>query len=138
MSNTTKFLSLNFNLPDHNKELRSAEQLIADLTLKVNTIKQDNSINNFLHNSYYEETVKLLDWVGRMSMHLFDIEDQMEAMYTKQYIHSPALAKELFNLHYEQIHHPYTLLKNRCFSILDELDIMYEDKFKKYPPNWNI
>lgn len=132
------FIVINFNLPDHTKELITADNLVAALTTKINQIITNNSLTSNLHTSLYEDVIKLLDWAGRMSMPLFEVEDDIEALYVKEYIHCPALAKELFYQHYEQLHKPYTLLKHRCYWLLDKLDATYQDKFHKTPPNWNI
>ena len=39
--------------------------------------------------------------------------------------------------HYEKIHHPYDILKNRCFKLLDEYDELYFKLNKTTPPNWS-
>jgi len=71
-------------------------------------------------------------------MPAFAIEDDIERLYTLHYAKFPELAKKLCNDHYENIHHPYTLLKNRCFRMLEDLDKLYIEIHEKYPPNWNI
>ena len=80
----------------------------------------------------------MLDYVGRLSMPAFKIEDELEQMYVLQFKHAPQMGKKLWLDHYEDIHHPYTLQKNRCFRLLELLDAAYLEKFGKNPPNWKI
>ena len=94
--------------------------------------KFDQDLKNFqLKRRKWKTFKKLFEAVT-----VFEIEEQMKDMYFKQYKHSPQLARKLWLDHYEKIHHPYNLLKNRCFGLLDKLDIIYFKKFKKQPPNW--
>jgi hypothetical protein len=133
-----KYIDHDFNLPNHSTQLAKAEEVIEKLKDKVKILHEKKCINNKLHTDTFEEIIRILDYVGTLSKAAFDIEEDIERLYTKQYCHAPELGKKLCNDHYEKIHHPYTLLKNRCFRLLEELDEMYRKKFKKNPPNWNI
>lgn len=134
---TTQFICTEvLDIPNHIDELNKAEGLIQNIKSKIETIKLKRSITGASHEYLYEETMRVLDYVGRLSMPCFAIEDKLEEMYLIKFKHSPELAKQLWLDHYETIHHPYTLLKNRCFKILDELDAEYVVVHKKYPPNW--
>jgi hypothetical protein len=86
----------------------------------------------------FETTVRVLMYVGDLSNSVFGIEDQIQDLYFKQFIHSPELAKMLWQQHYGKLHHPYNILKNRCFRLLEELDAEYFKRHKKRPPNWKI
>jgi hypothetical protein len=132
-----EYITHDFKLPNHSNELSKATDFIEKLKLKIEKLKAEKSIDGNVHTTVYEEVIRVLDYVGRLSMPAFEIEEPMREMYIMQYKHSPLLAKKLWIDHYEKIHHPYTLLKNRCFRLLDELDTMYFKKFKKQPPNWN-
>ena len=131
-----EFITYDFNLPNHSNELSKATDFIENLKQKIEKLKTEKSIDGNIHTIVYEEIIRALDYVGRLSMPIFEIEEQMKDMYFKQYKHSPQLARKLWLDHYEKIHHPYNLLKNRCFGLLDKLDIIYFKKFKKQPPNW--
>ena len=131
------FITYDFNLPNHGNELSKANDFIEKLKEKINIVKKNKSIDNFFHTLLYEEVIRALNYVGQLSLPAFEIEEQMKDMYFKQYKHSPQLARQLWLDHYGKIHHPYNLLKNRCFKLLDDLDEMYKKKFKKNPPNWN-
>ena len=133
-----QFIQLSVNLPKHQNELSIAENIIEKLKLKFKTIVDDNDITGNNHKALYEETVRILDYVGRLSMSAFNLETKLEEMYLLKYQHSPQLAKQLWLEHYETIHQPYNKLKNRCFKLLDDLDREYQRKFKRNPPNWNI
>jgi len=135
---TKEFILHDFNLPNHSNELSKANDVIekqkkaVDKCMKFQTIDDDTFI------ALYEEIVRALDYVGRLSMPVFAIENEMEEMYIKLHPHSPELAKRLWLDNYSKIHHPYSLLKNRCFTLLDNLDELYINIHKKNPPNWNI
>jgi hypothetical protein len=132
------FITHDFKLPNHHNELCKAEEVIEKLKNKFKKIEKTKIINGKNHDELYNEIVRILDYVGRLSMPAFAIEDDIERLYTLHYAKFPELAKKLWNDHYENIHHPYTLLKNRCFRMLEELDKLYIETHKKYPPNWNI
>jgi len=138
MPNEGSFITHDFKLPNHSNELCKAEEVIEKLKLRIKKTEESKTINDKNHDEIYNEIIRILDYVGRLSMPAFGIEEEMEKMYTLQYAKFPELAKKLMNDHYEQIHHPYTLQKNRCFRMLEELDGLYQKTHKKNPPNWNI
>ncbi len=133
-----EFITHDFRLPDHKDELYKAEELIEKFKYKLKIIQIKHKIDDKTHTEFFEEIIRVLDYVGRLSKSVFDVEDEMELQYIKNYSKSPELAKKLFNDHYEYLHHPYTILKNRCFKLLEELDAEYYKQYKKQPPNWNI
>jgi hypothetical protein len=132
-----EFITVDLKLPNYSNELSKANDVIEKLKKKIDKITIDKTIDDKLHTDLFEEVIRVLDYVGRLSMPAFAIEDDLERMYIKQYLHSPELAKKLWLDHYEKIHHPYTLLKNRCFKLLDDLDEVYIKVHKKNPPNYN-
>lgn len=136
--NAPEELFLDAKLPDHCVELAKADEIINNIKAQLKTLITTKSITAAVHLSMYEETIRILDYVGRLSQPLFDIEESMECQYVLHYKASPELGKKLFNDHYEHLHYPYTLLKNRCFKILEDLDGEYELRWGKKPPNWNI
>ena len=138
MEESIKLLKHDFNLPNHENELSKAGDVIEKLKSKLTKHKSTRDIDDKQFVDFYEEVIRALDYVGRLSMPVFAIEEEVEAMYTKRYIHAPILAKSLWLDHYEELHHPYNLLKNRCFKILDELDELYRELYEKNPPNWSI
>ena len=131
-------LVLNFELPDHSVELEKADEIIRNLKEKFKLIQIKKSINGQTHTLLYEEIIRVLDYVGRLSEAVFKIEPDIEELYTLHYQKSPQLGKKLCNDHYENLHYPYTILKNRCFKLLEDLDDEYKKIWKKNPPNWNI
>jgi len=134
---TTQFICTEvLDLPVQVNELSKAEDIIEKLKSKFETVKLNKNITDESHTRLYEETIRVLDYVGRLSMPCFAVEDQLEEMYLIKFKRTPELAKKLWLDHYEVIHHPYTLLKNRCFRLLDELDSEYFKQHKKHPPNW--
>jgi len=135
-TNPTSLVVHDFNIPNHTEELHKAELLIKKYqTILKNHIKRKH-ISNIEFEFLYDETFRVLDYVGRLSSSIFLLENEIEDFYIKKYIHSPELAKKLWLDYYDNIHHPYDLLKNRCFRILDDLDELYINVHHKNPPNW--
>lgn len=132
------FIEYDFKLPNHNKELSKADGIIYDLKRYVDKMVKQKTITNERHFNTFEEIIEILDYVGRLSIPAFTIENDLERMYITKYNHAPVLAKKLWYDHYESIHHPYTILKQRCFKMINDIDIAYENKFKIHPPNWEI
>jgi len=133
-----KLIEHSFNLPNHDNELSQAESVIDKLKIKQNKLSPAIQLTDIEFNIRFDEIVNMLDYVGALSKSIFDIEENLEVMYTKQYSNAPALAKKLWFDHYESIHRPYTLLKNRCFKLLDDLDQYYIELYDRNPPNWKI
>lgn len=130
-----EYISHDFKLPDNCNELSMAEDAIDKLKHKIKNLK---SITDNEHTLIYEEIIRVLDYVGRLSMPYFEIAEELECLYVIKYPHSPELAKKLWLDHYELIHKPYNLLKNRCFRALDELDDFFIETNKRNPQNWKI
>lgn len=133
-----RFITHDFKLPNHNNELSKAEEIIEKQRKKYRDLEEQHLIDDKTFVVLYEEVVRILDYIGRLSMPAFAIEKQMEEKYVLQYPKSPELAKKLWLDHYESIHHPYNILKNRCFRMLEEMDDDYIRVNKKDPPNWKI
>ena len=126
-----------FNLPDHNKELSNIEHNIGRIKILFGEINKNGSITDKIHDDLYEKTIKILSYLGKLSTPCFAISRELEEMYIFNYPKSPKLSKKLWLDHYRKIHHPYSFLKNKCYSILDNLDDEYNRVHKKHPPNWN-
>lgn len=133
-----QFIEVDFNLPNHANELSKAEDIIGKLKTKISRDIAYHFIDDKKHDLYFEEVVKMLDYVGQLSVPAFTVSNDLEVMYILKFRHAPKLATKLWLDHYEQIHKPYSLLKNRCFRLLEDLDAAYIIKFKKNPPNWEI
>ena len=136
MNINDQFIIHNFNLPNHDNELSDAEAAIKNIKSKLAIIYSEGSINDYIHEYYYEETMRILYYVGRLSTPASALSETIEQMYMLKFKHFPALAKKLWLDHYQNIHHPYNILKNRCFRILNILDAKYILTFNKTPPNW--
>lgn len=132
------FITTDLKLPNHENELSKAQEVLDKHKKRFEIIKTLKTIDGKNHMELYEQIVRVLDYVGRLSMPAFDLEYPLEEMYIQQYKGAPAMAKTLWLEHYEHIHHPYTLIKNRCFRLLEELDAEFINVHKKNPPNWNI
>jgi hypothetical protein len=131
-------ITVDFKLPNHNNELSKAQEVLDKLKNRFIVIQTQHSINDCTHVELFDEIVRCLIYVGKLSQVVFDIEDQLEAIYIKQYKCYPATAKELWLQHYDELHHPYTIIKNRCFRLLEALDEEYRNVHHKEPPNINL
>jgi len=137
MEESHELIVHDFNLPCHDNELSKAGDVIENLKNKVNKcITSVELITDKQFVRVYEEIIRVLDYVGRLSMPAFAIEDELEEMYKMRFLRAPELGKKLWFDHYEDIHRPYNKLKNRCFKLLDEWDNYYIDLYSKNPPNW--
>ena len=125
MQNEEATVTKDFNLPNQSNELSRAEEIIEKIKDRFKLTLKEKSITDESHEEIFEDTIRVLDYVGKLSMPAFALEDEMEEYYKLTYISTPALAKTLFFQHYEKIHHPYNLLKNRCFRLIEELDEEY-------------
>jgi hypothetical protein len=132
----TKFIDHDFKLPNYSTEIIKAEDAVVVLKERVKKMLEVPYVTDKIFVKLYEDIVRVLDYVGKLSVPCFNVQDEMEKLYFLQYPHSPHLAKKLWQEHYEDIHKPYTLLKNRCFRMLDEIDKYYIKCNKKNPPNW--
>jgi hypothetical protein len=132
------FISVDLMLPNHCNELSKAEEAIDKLKKRFEIVQRQKSINNCTHTELYEEIVRCLMYVAKLSEPAFQVEDQLEALYTQNYKHAPALGKQLWLEHYDEVHHPYSILKNRCYRLLELLDEEYQNVHGKPPPNFNI
>lgn len=137
-TSTENFIQTNFQLPDHTNELSKAEGCIDKIKIKFESHQKFKNLTDKSHTLLYEEIVRVLDYVGHLSVPVFKIEEELEAMYVLQFKHAPQMAKKLWLDHYDFLHRPYTLLKNRCYRLLEDLDNEYISLYKSTPPNWNI
>jgi hypothetical protein len=135
---STQFIVHDFKLPNHSNELSKAEEIIEKIKNNVRSIETNSSITDEIHLKTYEEVCRILDYVGNLSKPIFEIETEIEDLYVLKFPHSPELARKLWQEHYEELHHPYNILKNRCFRLLDDLDEEFHRVHKKHPSNWNI
>ena len=126
-----------FNLTNHDKELSDADEALEKQKLIVIDAIVHKTLNDNVHYQIYNEIVRVLDYVGRLSMQVFAINEELEKLYLLKFKSSPAMARELWLNHYDHLHRPYSLIKNRCFKLLDKLDDGYKDIHKTNPPNWN-
>lgn len=132
------FILVDFKLPDHSNELSKAEEVIQKLKKRFEIVQMQRTIDDCTHDEMFEQIVRCLLYVAKLSEPAFEIEDQLEGMYIKNFKHCPAMGKTLWLQHYDEIHHPYSILKNRCYRLLELLDAEYFKRYGKNPPNFNI
>ena len=132
-------LPIELDLPDHVKELEEADDYIKNLKQKLLQFKADR-INNPMsvkdYHNFNDEIVRGLYFLGALSLPAFATEDIIEQKYFETYKHAPELAKKLWWNHYERVHRPYTLFKNRLFKLIEDLDEFFILVFKRTPPDY--
>jgi len=134
-----EFIIHDFNLPCHDNELSYAGGKIDKLKRNLKKIVTEvKLINDEEFIIFFEEIIVTLDYVGRLSMPAFAIADDLQEMYKMKFLHAPELSKQLWLDHFESIHKPYNLLKNRCFKMVEDLDEYYISLYEKNPPNWKL
>ena len=124
-------------LPDHQKQLAYAESIIDKHKVRVKQIKSSLITSGFPkqdHQHMHKLIVQTLEYVGDLSMSIFNIGDEIEERYFKKYKQTPEMGKKLWLEHYHQLHYPYNTLKNRCFTLLEALDDIYENVHGVRPP----
>lgn len=131
------FISIDLQLPVHTIELNKAEEAINKLKKRFEIAQMQRSINDCTHTEMFEQIVRCLLYVAKLSEPAFEIEDQLEKEYVLKFKHAPALGKQLWLEHYDEVHHPYSILKNRCYRLLELLDEEYFKQHNKLPPNYN-
>jgi len=131
-------VSIRVDVPNHSRELLKTEKLIEKLKNRLKIIAIQRSIDDNTHTKTFDKVVFILMYIGDLSEFVFDIRDELEQQYVKTYIKTPELAKTLWLKHYDRLHHPYNVLKNQCYKLLEELDAQYHKKFDRHPPNWKI
>jgi hypothetical protein len=130
-------LPTTFTLESHTKELFYANDQIRDLEQQLNDAVLINKMSNSHHEKLFENTANIIDLVGGLSKQVFDIEQQLEDQYTEAFIHTPELGKKLWYDHYEELHKPYTNLKNKCWRLFDAIDECFINANKSKPNNWD-
>jgi hypothetical protein len=130
-------LSIDLNLPDFTEFLEKSNEDTINIKEKFNQIKEMSIMNDYWHERLYEENATILLSLGNVSQAVFNVQDKIEETYTNKYINAPALAKMLYYEHYEKLHQPFSILKNRCWRLFDELDKEYQRINNCNPSNWN-
>lgn len=130
--------TIDISIPNHTNELIEVDEAIEDIKFKINLISTQNLMDDELHDMLFEDTMKILVFIGDMSVHAFNTFNPLEEAYVMKYPKFPAMSKKLWLEHYDKLHHPYDLRKNRCFTIIDKIDNIYINKYHKNPPNWDL
>jgi len=116
---------------DHTLELIESDRFIHKLKREI----KETPINDQMHDELYEKIIRVLDYLGTLSNLCFVYTDQFEDIFYKEILDSK-IAKMSWLEATNDIHNKYDQQKNRCFKLIDVLDLKYFSKFKKEPPNW--
>lgn len=117
-------------IPNNEIELGRIADKVETLKFKV---KQHEAFETLTVKEYqilYEEIVNLLFKLADLSMPAFDIQEKLEEHIFRMYSHSPKLAGKMYEDKYHKLHKPFNLYKNRCFSLLEQLDALYEKLYE--------
>lgn len=138
MQETIENVQLDFDLPCHDNELSKANDTYQNLKLIFNDYQKQKKISDKQFIKLFEDVIRVLDYVGRLSMSVFEKDEEIEEHFKMEYLNSPELGKELWLKYAHKLHHPYNIQKNRCHKLLEELDELYVALYAKQPPNWKI
>lgn len=130
----SKSKTIKLDLPDHSKELQESEDYIKNLKLKLEDINRGRKMSDKEYSTMFENISRGLYYVGSLSQPAFEVEEEIEQFYFREYKNTPELARKLWQDKYGEIHHPYNILKNRLFRLYEELDAMYKKINKSQPP----
>ena len=133
MSTEPSELDIDLNLPDHTKQLYEAEQYIKDIKTQVLLCQEEKKIDDKTYNKLHDKITDILYYVGELSMPAFNVHEKLEDEYFNVYKHAPELAKKLWLDHYNRLHRPYNILKNRLFRMYEILDETYKEVYGEYP-----
>ena len=125
-------------IPNHVRELEKAEEYIEDVKFRFRHCERLEELSPSQYVDLHRDTLKALFHVAKLSEPAFNVEEKLEEQYFRMYVHSPALAKELFFKKYHEIHKPYNLLKNRCFTLLDQIEELYLLVHKHAPKEFSF
>jgi hypothetical protein len=114
--------SINIELPDNTVKLNNIENYIKKLNNRFKQLIDSNKFTKNEYESIHDFTVETLIMLGELSLPALDIIDELEKKYILTYPTSPKLAKKLWLDHIDKINHRYDLLKNRCYSLIDDLE----------------
>jgi len=132
-------IQIDLDLPDHSKELEDVDEYIKLLKSRLADYKRTRLAKPMSLKEYtamYDQILRGLYYLGSLSLPAFATEDIIEEKYFKTYKHAPELAKKLWWDHYESVHRPYTLFKNRLFKMIDDLTALYMLIHKCPPPDY--
>lgn len=129
----------NIVYPEHKEQLELAENTIKKIELALrkanigNTFKKHDGGDT--HSTLYDDTIRVLLYIADLSLPVFNLMDSIESKYYSRYPNDFKLARKLFLAEYESLHMPYDTLKNKCYSLLNDIDRIYYIQTKKQPPN---
>ena len=120
-------------IPNHVIDLEKINELIDVIKIKFKEHEAFGTLNDKEYEALYGETLRTLYHLADLSTPAFEIAEKLEEQYYRMYKHAPELAKKLWLKKYHETHKPYNLYKNRCYTLLDNLDILYEEIHKCTP-----
>jgi len=122
---------------NHDVELIESNKFIEKLKKEVKFTMMSDETHDYL----YEKIMRVLDHLGTLSSMCFIYTDQLEdVFYAKTILPIDGEeTKDHRTLWLEctgDVHKKYDQQKNKCFKLIDALDLKYYSKFKSEPPNW--
>ena len=129
----------NMVYPDHTEQLKLAENTIKEIELTLKNVLIGNTFKKpdggDIHTTLYDDTIRVLLYVADLSLPVFNLMNKIETKYYSRYPNDFKLARKLFLSEYETLHLPYDTLKNKCYTLLKDIDNLYITQTKKQPPN---
>ncbi len=123
------------DLPDHTQELSQAESLIEKYKTELKELRPTIVRDNKSYSNFHHKIINVLEYVGDLSLPAFNVSNTLETEYFKRYKNAPEMARKMWTTHYHNVHKPYNVLKNRCFTLLDKLEEEYFRVHNVLPPS---
>ncbi len=130
-----ELLTHDFNLKNNSRELDKIARHIELMENMVKDIALTKVMSFGTYNKLYNQTVHFLDNLGILSLKTMQLDEEIERMYKKHYMNAPELGKKMWYEHYSMLNKPYTVLKNKCYGILDDLNVEHKLIFKTKSKN---
>ena len=115
----------NIQIPDHSPELFGCNEKLEYIKQQLKGIENFQSFPPNMFQQLYSLAVRILEKTADLSMSAFDIRDELEEQIFHTYKSNPELAKQMFCSSYEGYHKPYNKIKNRCYSVIEQMESLY-------------
>ena len=124
MTEKLELIKIDIDVPVDEIELSKVNEYIKKLVKRFKVLVVSNRFNKVEYDKLDDDIIRALISLGKLSSPAFDVFDsgKLEREYFKTYKHSPALAKKLWLEHYDELHYQYDLLKNRCYTLISDMN----------------
>lgn len=114
---------INEVIEDDGIQLAVLERDINDLNSEINIYyNSDIEITDKIYKILHYKIEDALYAVADLSLPYFRISERLRYYYFNKFRSDPILGRNSYFERYENLHKPYTLLKNKCYRMFDKLE----------------